>query len=437
MLTGSVQCLLDSPLCRYTTTTAFLQMMSALVQREPAVFLQAVARTCALDANRGETMIRLKTARELQQQPSYLQTVTSGGRESAAGASSAGGTAAGSAGRAAAGSSAGGDAGSGPAAPPASGGPAAGEPAGQATPKPSDQRDSAAGDKVPKSAAKPHKKLVPSNFVEVVDALLDVVMAYNGAPRLQQQQQQPDAGGPAAMELDQRSPRQGSQQQDAGAATAASTAESRAAAERAPPAAAAAGAGETAPLPADLLLRRLNPLAREVGIQAMVLRLLGDYCLLYNNTVGLLLKRDSEAGPAADLRGQHPHTQHSTPGPHQASQHTPGPAGTESRTARRSSTRHKENSSSGGQQPSESHKAGVVLKHIMTVQLVDQLPPWVPSTSNVSANASSLLQAVCIRSAEGRRRILHELVATLNSSIQGPQQQQPGSAGPLPVTVSV
>jgi len=412
-------------------------MMSALVQREPAVFLQAVARTCALDANRGETMIRLKTARELQQQPSYLQTVTSGGRDSAAGPSSAGGSAAGSAGRAAAGSSAGGDAGPGPAVPPASGGPAAGEAAGQATPKPSDQRDSAAGDKAPKSAAKPHKKLVPSNFVEVVDALLDVVMAYNGAPSLQQQQQQqPDAGGPAAMELDQRSPRRGNQQQqDAGAATAAST-EPRAAAERAPPPAAAAGAGETAPLPADLLLRRLNPLAREVGIQAMVLRLLGDYCLLYNNTVGLLLKRDSEAGPAADQRGQHPHTQHSTPGPHQAS-HTPGPAGTDSRTARRSSTRHKEHSSSGGQQPSESHKAGVVLKHIMTVQLVDQLQPWVPSTSNVSANASSLLQAVCIRSAEGRRRILHELVATLNSSIQGPQQQQSGSAGPLPATVSL
>jgi hypothetical protein len=284
---------------------------------------------------------------------------------------------------------------------------------------------------------KHHKKLVPSNFVEVVDALLDVVMGYNGVPATQQQQA---AAEPAAMELDQQSPRQPQQQQPgqpgSGAAAAAAPAAQ-------PPiaAAAAAGSGDTAPLPVDLLLRKLNPMAREVGIQALVLRLLGDYCLLYNNTVGLLLKRDSEVAPA-DQRVGH----HTTPGPLHGSHSSGAASAADSRTpgARRTSSRHREHSSTGGQPVAESHKAGVVLKHIMHVQLVDQLPLWGPSANSVSANSSALLQAVCIRSAEGRRRVLHELVATLNSSIKGPQthhsaepqEQEAASDGPLPATVS-
>jgi hypothetical protein len=206
-------------------------------------------------------------------------------------------------------------------------------------------------------------------------------------------------------------------------------------------AAAAAGTGDTAPLPVDLLLRKLNPMAREVGIQALVLRLLGDYCLLYNNTVGLLLKRDSEVAPA-DQRAGH----HTTPGPLHGSHSSGAASAVDSRApaARRTSSRHREHSSTGGQPAAESHKAGVVLKHIMHVQLVDQLPLWGPSANSVSANSSALLQAVCIRSAEGRRRILHELVATLNSSIKvpqihqtaEPQEQGAASDGPLPATVS-
>lgn len=396
-------------------------MMSALVQREPAVFLQATARTCALDSARGDSMIRLKTARELQQ-PAPTQPAA-GSREAAA----AGGAAAAPAAPAAdAGTAA--EAASEPAAA------AAAEPqAGLATPKPSEPRDSAAGDKAgdksapPKSAAKPHKKLVPSNFVEVIDALLDVVMGYAGSQSsTQQQQQAAAAAGPAGMDVDQQSPRQ--QPADAAAPAAAPAAAATAAAP--------AAAGDAAPLPVDLLLRKLNPVVREVGIQALVLRLLGDYCLLYNNTVGLLLKRDNEAGPA-DQRGSH----HSTPGPLQASHSSGTAAPADGRTpARRSSSRHKEHSSSGGQ---ESHRAGVVLKHILHVQLVDKLPAWGPSANSVSANASALLQAVCIRSAEGRRRILNELVSTLNSSIQGPQKQQAAdgqdgaaNSGPLPATVS-
>lgn len=399
--------------------------MSTLVQREPAVFLQAVARTCTLDTNRGESMIRLKSARELQQAPNQAAGSAPGSREPTAGATGTAGAGSDTAAAAA---------GSGQPAPAAA---AAGEPAaaGLATPRPAEQRDSGSGDKdkasAPKSAAKPHKKLVPSNFVEVIDALLDVVMGYNGFQATQQQQA---ASEPAAMELDQQSPRQPGQQQQ-GQQNAAAAAVAQAAAASAT----GAGAGDTAPLPVDLLLRKLNPTAREVGIQALVLRLLGDYCLLYSNTVGLLLKRDNEVAPA-DQRSQH-----SMPGPLQGS-HSSGPAAGEGRTpatARRGSSRHREHSSTGGQTGSESHKAGVVLKHIMHVQLVDQLPPWGSSTNNVCSNASALLQAVCIRSAEGRKRILNELVATLNSSIQGPQDQQQAedqdkaaTAGPLPATVS-
>lgn len=413
-------------------------MMSTLVQREPAVFLQAVARTCTLDSNRGgDTMIRLKTARELQDLPSYLLPAASGSREPiVAGGSSAGGAPAPASGAAASTAAAAADDASAAAA-------QSSQPAGLVTPKPA-ERDSAAGDKptASKSAAKPHKKLVPGNFVEVIDALLDVVMSYKGAASCQQQPQPAAAGEPAAMELDQQSPRQQQQQQQQQAGAGQATAR---AAPAPAAAAAAAGASETAPLPADLLLRRLNPLARDVGIQAMVLRMLSDYCLLYSNTVGLLLKRDSECGPA-DQRVSH---QHSQPGAATAAGATP--AAPEGRSGRRSSARHKEHSSSGGggQHSSDAHKAGVVLQHIMHVQLVDQLPAWVPATSNVAANASSLLQAVCIRSAEGRRRILQELVATLNSSVQGPKQRQQqqqavdggvqqsaASSGPLPATVS-
>jgi hypothetical protein len=262
--------------------------------------------------------------------------------------------------------------------------------------------------------------------VEVIDALLDVVLGYQGAPK--QQKQQGDAAGSTAMELDTTA---AAAIADAGAAAPAAAEQQQpppasSTAPSAAPAAAASGQ-DVAPLPADLLLRKLSPLSREVGIQAMVLRLLADYCLLFNNSVGLLLKRDSECGPA-DVRvsGHHHH--------HHAAQQAPGHDG---RTpARRSSTR--AHSSSGGaagrhslcgqQQQPDPHKAGVVLKHIMRVQLVEAPPSGSGAGPGVAGNASSLLQAVCIRSGEGRRRIINELVATLTNSSSG-TSSRPGSDG--------
>jgi hypothetical protein len=229
-----------------------------------------------------------------------------------------------------------------------------------------------------------------------------------------------DAGAAAPAAAEQQQPAAAEQQQPAPASGAAAP-------PAAPAAAAAAASGQdVAPLPADLLLRKLSPLSREVGIQAMVLRLLADYCLLFNNSVGLLLKRDSECGPA-DVRVSGHH--------HHAAQQTPGHDG---RTpARRSSTR--AHSSSGGagsrhslggqqQQHPDPHKAGVVLKHIMRVQLVEAPPSGSAAGPGVAGNASSLLQAVCIRSGEGRRRIINELVATLTNSSSG-TSSRPGSDG--------
>jgi hypothetical protein len=303
---------------------------------------------------------------------------------------------------------------------------AAGAAGGSITPRAGDARDSSAGGAGLKSASKSSRKLVPGSFVEVIDALLDVVLGYQGAPKQQQQQQQQqqqgDAAGSTAMELDTSA---AAAEAGAAAPAAAEQQQPAPASGAAAPAAAAATSGQdVAPLPADLLLRKLSPLSREVGIQAMVLRLLADYCLLFNNSVGLLLKRDSECGPA-DVRVSGHH--------HHAAQQTPGHDG---RTpARRSSTRAHSSSggaasrhSLGGQQQPDPHKAGVVLKHIMRVQLVEAPPSGSASGPGVAGNASSLLQAVCIRSGEGRRRIINELVATLTNSSSG-TSSRPGSDG--------
>jgi hypothetical protein len=415
-------------------------MMTSLVNREPAVFLQAVARTCTLESGRGETMVRLKTPKEQQQQPQQPQQQQGGAASRDATAAAAAGEQAPAEPSAAGSSSAAAAAAQTPAVAVRPAGAADSAAAGgNVTPRAGDARDSSAGGAAAvgvKSAAKASRKLVPGSFVEVIDALLDVVLSYQGVPTQQQQQQQRDAAGSTAMELDTAAgagtaaaaPAADQQQPSGAAATPA------AAAAPAPAAAAAAASGQdVAPLPADLLLRKLSPLSREVGIQAMVLRLLADYCLLFSNSVGLLLKRDSECGPA-DVRvsGHHHH--------HAAAQQTPGAEG---RTpARRSTSRSHSSSGSasgrhslGGQQQQQQqqqqdpHKPGVVLRHIMRVQLVEQPPAGSAAAGpGVAANASSLLQAVCIRSGEGRRRIINELVATLTNSSSGTSSRT-GSEG--------
>lgn len=414
---------------RYSTAAAFLTMMSSLVSRDPAVFLQAVARTCALETARGETVVRLKTAKEMQQQPVQHQQQQQQQQGSISAIVSRDALAAGTA--AAEQQAATEHVSAAAAGPPqtpgaqrgaVAGGEAGAAPGGFATPAAAG-RDSSTGGAVAgtdktqllKSASKSSRKLVPGSFVEVVDALLDVVLSYNGAPEVdkqqsgadQQQQQQQKEAATAAMELDAA----------AGMGAAAAAADPSAAPAPAPATAAGSSGADLPPLPADLLLRKLTPQSREVGIQAMVLRLLTDYCLLFNNSVGLLLKRDSECGPA-DVRvsGHHQHAAQPAPG-HEA------------RTPSRRSSSRAHGSSGGGStagakgstpgapwQPSDPHRAGVVLKHIMRVQLVDQALPGTSPGSSVAANASALLQAVCIRSGEGRRRVINELVATLSTS---------------------
>lgn len=403
-------------------------MMASLVSRDPAVFLQAVARTCALETARGETMVRLKTLKEQQQQQQQHQGISSA-------ATSREHTIAGAAPLpepAVAAAAATGDIGTSAGTPlnrdtAEATTPTAAAAAGDgATVKPVDRA-------VSKSASKSSRKLVPGSFVEVVDALLDVVLGYKdvAAQHALHHQQHTSTSGTAAMELD----------------TAPASAEQRV--HVAAPAVvqpAIRDSQDIAPLPADLLLRKLNPVVREVEIQSIVLRLLADYCLLYNNTVGLMLKRDSECGPG-DVRTplHHPH-HHSAAA---AAQHAPAQEGQEgsrsvttSRSTRHSSVGGSCSSGGGGgtgrssmpgisassQGGQDHHKAGAVLKHIMHVQLVDPAPEGLQAGTGVAANASALLQAVCIRSGEGRKRIMQEVVSTLTAGAAQQDKESGASA---------
>lgn len=391
--------------CRYTTAASFLTMMSSLVGRDPAVFLQAVARTCALEISGGETMVRLRTAREQQQQQSAAPS-TAASRDASAGGAPPTSEAAAPAGAVAAGP---------PATPPAgSRSTLAPDSTGAAVPAPNNVAGPA--DRVvSKSSLRSSRKLVPASFVEVVDALLDVVLSYKlvkptSQPVLQQQQQG-RSSDTAAMDVDAAATR-ANQQTPAAHATASDASVK----------AAAVASLDVTPLPTDLLLRKLNPVARETSIQTMVLRLLADYCLLYNNTVGLLLKRDTDSS-LSDVRAfsqQHHHQ--ATPGLQQA-------AGQEVSKSAGKSKRHSNSggshsgtgrlsvpgSSSAGAAGHDPPKAGVVLRQIMHVQLVDSAPEGTQSSASVASNASALLQAVCIRSGEGRRRIMTEVVSTLTA----------------------
>lgn len=100
----------------------------------------------------------------------------------------------------------------------------------------------------------------------------------------------------------------------------------------------------------------------------MALRILSDFCLMYSSTVGVLLKRDSEIAQKDGVMGS-------------------------------SNNVH-------------------LLKWVLHAHLtcVSESTPLRPG---VSEEASRFLQAVCIRSTEGRRRIISEVVTTINDIIDG------------------
>eukprot|EP00210_Caulerpa_lentillifera_P005107 g4879.t1 len=102
---------------------------------------------------------------------------------------------------------------------------------------------------------------------------------------------------------------------------------------------------------------------RDLIMQIMVLRMLSDFCLLYSSTIGVLLKRDAEL-----------------------SQKDP-PILTEMHS---------------------SLLKRVLHGHLSWSLKSDLIKP------NLSEEASRFLQAVCVRSSEGRRRVLTEIVSVLN-----------------------
>ena len=452
-------------LCRQTSMSTLLSLMSSLVEREPLVFITAVGRICTLEAAQpgargagaGETLIRLKTPAELAAPPPPA-AAAAGGQKARGGAATA--EASGS------GSRPGSDGGATPA-PKAREGtavtgaaaaptPAAAGREGAATPAPA-AASAAAKTPVPvgktpskQTSMKSSRKLVPGSFVEVIDLLLELIMSYTG-PVPQQQQQKlaagTAAGSPTDMEMETGGAGEGAQ--PAATAAAAVPAAGRAAA----PAAAGAAAVEAVPLPADLFLQKLDPLPREEVQQLLVLRMLTDFCLLYNNTVGLLLKRDAELGPYDTTLPVHHHH-------HSAAGATPGPVAvgsgaatphTTKRSGSRSSTGGASTPAAGALTPAaggstggasaDGPKAGGFVKRLMHVHLVCERGSSGGSsvgasgsstpTGTLSSNASQLLQAICIRSSDGRRRVLRELVATLNiGRFPEAASGKPGAAAP-------
>jgi hypothetical protein len=350
----------------------FLGSMGRVIGREPAVFLQALAKTCTLELSPGggsEVVVTLKKGKE----PGAQQ----GQQPAPAAAAATPAPAAAGAGAAAAGDSS-----------PIGGGAA---PEGPPLKKHKEHREEGGAGaglaaKTPAKTPRPPKKTIPSSFVEVIDTLLDLVTSYTGAPR---PAAAAAAGGtaPAAMDLDQ--PPQ-------------------------PPADQPAAQQQHQQQPDDLLdalqaaktvpdmFSAIMTVPRELIHQSFALKALTDFCLLFNSTVGLLLKRDGDGSSSAAA--------------------TPAPAS--HRKAHRGADAAKGSGSGSA--------SGGVIRHLMHYQLLDTDTGAV----GLEEAASRLLQAVCIRSAEGRKRVISEVVATLTAAAQPPPadsmalQEVPGSRRP-------
>lgn len=400
--------------CRQVTLVSFLAGMHNLVGRNPAVFLSAVAHTCIIEGLRtdADPVIRLKTAQEQED-----KAAGAGGRGGSGGGASDGGAEGGSK----AGSEAGGT-----------------TAAEGAKPTPGDKKTGAASSaaaptpgKTPGkgSGHKSSKKLVPASFAEVTDVLLGQILSYTGPAA--ESKQAAGSQQPTDMETEGSGP---------APAPAAPAASAGAAAGAAGTPAAPEGSGETAALPIDLLMQKCEPLRREETQQLMALRMLADFCLLYTNTVGLMLKRDLEVGPYdAQLPQHHHHHAAGSSGAAAGAATTPAPARRSSRLG--AATPGAGGGSSGGAAAADaSCVAGGIIKRLMHVHLVCQLGStrgmagMAPGggMGTLSSAASQLLQAICIRSSEGRKRVVSELVAVLNVGKAGSSSPPQTAAAATP-----
>ncbi|CAL8470976.1 g10518 [Coccomyxa elongata] len=393
----------------------FLQTCAAVINREPTTFFEAVLATCTIRESNGRPLVVLKKAKADGPKASDDKKdgdAPSGGGPpepsagGAAGASGASGPSAatpgpqgnppsssGGVGSSAAGGSTPGPSGSGPPSRRDShrrhGGGGGGTPGGPPGGGPGGGGGGGGGGKTPKDKDKgPSKsgKKVPSSFVEVIDTLVDLLLRYEGPCT----QTKPKDTTPAAAAMDT----------DAAAAAAESAAP---AAGSAAPAVAGvheaprASAAERLNNAADDVDRRTRsdplPPAKQVlkqeekdmMVQCIALKMLTDFTLMYNACVGVLLKRDAEGTRG---RGSSPPS-------------TPAYPKTDS--------------------PAQS----LLFRHVMHRHLV-YIPEADMSVLGLAEQASFYLMAVCIRSAEGRKRIISEIVRTLTATSD---QKAPASFG--------
>ncbi|KXZ41108.1 hypothetical protein GPECTOR_790g10 [Gonium pectorale] len=505
--------------------SSFLSSTSRLLNRDPYVFLDVLSRCCTLDA--GSPIIRLKRTDQQQAQPAPPgQPAQAAGAAAAAGeqprrSSHEGGPTAmdltpASPGTAAVGAAA-----------PAAAGGAAAAADGSRTPAPPGAGAAAsvgagagAGPVVPPTLAKVIRKSVPASFVDVIDALVDVIMSYKG-----QRPVTPPA--PAAKPAAAAAATAGGESMDVDVTTPPPVAAAAAGDDAAPSAAAAAGGADPAAPSAQssaarqaALEAQLQSLLRqssEVVMQRLALRFLTEFSLLFSPTVGLLLKRDEQltgavaaavAAAAADAaatpsagdavakaaegkghKGEsHDDThaprdkekekdkekdkEHGFKTPHASGRrasaaatggkhgHGHGHAETGKKGAAAAAaaaaaqqhppqTPHPAADAQAAAQPhAQPHRAGALLRQLIHVHLVTGEPGVGGGSGgavSLTDKVNELLQAICVRSVEGRRRIIGELVATLAVSqlapgaldpahreliLRPPPGAAPGAAGP-------
>ncbi|KAK9833876.1 hypothetical protein WJX74_008569 [Apatococcus lobatus] len=214
------------------------------------------------------------------------------------------------------------------------------------------------------SAMKPGKKLVPASFAEVIDSLLDALQSYKDPAASQPEANQPDSqAGPSSMETDSPA------QLTASNAPAVSPAENGNAGSAGPSAQAAlaeTAAAEEAKTKAKR--KAANRIEQSRVRQCIFFKMLTEFTLKYGNCIGVLLKADTSASSSRDTAK------------------TPVKA--------------------------ERSAGGTVFRQLMFTYLVG-LPPGNAVAAAMAEHCSFFLLAVCIRSAEGRNRIVSEIVKTL------------------------
>ncbi|KAL0033594.1 hypothetical protein WJX79_006288 [Trebouxia sp. C0005] len=346
----------------------FLSTISPVIAREPAVFVEAMANTCNVEESRdamgtGRPIVLLKPKSD--DKASSHKDKPSGTASAPEGPSIPAST--------------------NPSAPPSAASTATprntgltrqGSGRAGGTPKAKDTPKTAS-----KGAAKGSKKTVPASFVEVIDCLVDVTLRYKGM----QPGEEADLADPVSEAMETDEPFTISAQLPDGRMVRVSATQSGrgagSAAGQQPGASQTAGqAGPSkAPAKASFTEQAMNPKRREVLVQCLTLKMLTDFTLMYSSCVGVLLKRDGEI--AAKESGMK----------------TPG-KGTQT-------------------------GAGALFKHVMHAHLTHLSEPST-TLQGLTEQAAFFLLSICIRSAEGRRRIVSEIAHTLNPSDRSEQRPE-------------